>query len=388
MRLVVTSGPCVTFSLRSGSKQRRRSSRLQPVGVQPTPLRTQHRGSLDETPLGSPNFRRLHLPGYSLMRHGAAVDSPSELPMAVMRLDCMPPPPYTPEVPSRHRLLAKGGEGHEPQGTPSQIEALDIPNQEEQLDIAFQQELQGTHHQLGSQNITHQQQPQDNPYEEKPVEYHFQEFAMEVKNERQPLNTTYLINPIINDDDKAGFKENMANAFQVGNITEQNYAPNPVMNATPREEKILSEENEALINETTREMSTGLDPATGNNSLPISTSSQLPVARTERESFLSQIRQFNKAKLKKQASCPESNSCLQLQSISSESNCTSDELRWGEDGKESIQCNDEKQNVDATNLLSVLKRVMKNRARSLHDTLSSTDEGNSSNDDDDDEWEL
>jgi len=310
--------------------------------------------------------------------------------MAVMRLDCMPPPPYTPEVPSRHRLLAKGGEGHEPQGTPSQIEALDIPNQEEQLDIAFQQELQGTHHQLGSQNITYQQQPQDNPYQEKPLEYHFQEFAMEVKNERQPLNTTYLlpVNPIINDDNKAGFKENMANAFQVSNITEQNYAPNPVMNATPREEKISSEENEALINETTREMSPGLDPAAGNNSLPISTSSQLPVARTGRESFLSQIRQFNKAKLKKQASCPESNSCLQLQSISSESNCTSDELRWGEDGKESIQYNHEKQNVDATNLLSVLKQVMKNRARSLHDTLSSTDEGNSSNDDDDDEWEL
>ena len=67
----------------------------------------------------------------------------------------MPPPPYTPEVPSRHRLLAKGGEGQEPQGSPyqeesqdthhqqepqgdlNQQEAQDIPNQEERLDIAF-----------------------------------------------------------------------------------------------------------------------------------------------------------------------------------------------------------------------------------------------------------
>lgn len=53
------------------------------------------------------------------------------------------------------------------------------------------------------------------------------------------------------------------------------------------------------------------------------------------------------------------------------------------------QYNGEQENVDATDdLLSVLKQVMKNRARSLHDTLSSADEGDSSDDDDNDEWEL
>ena len=170
----------------------------------------------------------------------------------------------------------------------------------------------------------------------------------------------------------------MACAFQDGNITEQNYAPNPVMNAAPKEEKISSEENEALINKTTREISTALDLATGNNGLPLFTS-HLPVAKNGRESFLSQIRQFNKAKLKKQATYPESNSSHQYQRIS-------DELQWKEDGKDSTQCNDEQENVDATNLLSVLNRAMKNRARSLHNTLSSADEADSN--DDDDEWEL
>lgn len=313
----------------------------------------------------------------------------------------MPPPPYTPEVPSRHRLLAKGGEGQEsqkspcrkesqnthhqqePQEDPSQQEAQDIPNQEERVDTVFQQELQGPHHRLGPQDSTYQQQIQDNPYQEEPQDNHCQEVAMEITDERQSLNTTYLLNPAISDGNKAGFEEN-ANAFQDDNIhvIEQDYTPNQVIDALPQEEKTSSEEKEALINETTRETSTGLDPAVGNNDL--SSTSKSPAASNGGESFLSQIRQFNKAKLKKLATC----SFERLQSISSESNCTSDELQWKEDGKDSIQHNDEQENIDATNLLSVLNRVMKNRARALHDTLSSADEGDSSNDDDDDEWEL
>ena len=315
----------------------------------------------------------------------------------------MPPPPYTPEVPSRHRLLAKGGEGQElkesphqeemqvthrqkeAQGNPNQIEALDIPKHEE------------------PQKITYQKLQQDNPYQEEPQEYHCQEVSVEVNNERQPLNTTYSLYPAISDGNEAGFEENMASALQDGNVTGQDYTPTPAMNAIPQEEKITEEKEEALIRETTREISTqkealisgtareistGMDPAIGNNTLSLSTS-QSPELMNGRESFLSQIRQFNKAKLKKQATCPESNSSERLQSISSESNCT-DELQWGEYGKKRIQDNDEKENVDASNLLSVLNRVMKNRARSLHNTLSSADEGDSSNDDDDDddEWEL
>ena len=96
VRLVITSGPCVTLTLKPDSKQRKHFSRQQPTGVRPTPLRTQHSGSCDVTPPGSPTFRLFHLPGYPYKQHGGAVESPSQLPMEVMRLDCVPPPPYTP----------------------------------------------------------------------------------------------------------------------------------------------------------------------------------------------------------------------------------------------------------------------------------------------------
>ena len=394
MRLVITSGPWVTFSLKSGSKQRRCSSRRQPVGVRPTPLRTQQRGLQDVTPPGSPSFRQFHLPGYPHKQCEAAVDSPSQLPMDVMRLDCMPPPPYTPEVPSRHRLLAKGGEGQGPQGSPYQEEsqgnyhqqeqqgqpnrqeAWDIPNQEERVDRASQQELQGSHHQLGPQNTTYQQQVHD---------YHCREVAMEVTDERQSSNTCialYSLDPAtgISDGNKENFEKKMADAFQLGNIIEQDYIPNPVINVMPLEQK-MSGEKGTLINESTRESdaSTLLDLAVSNDDL--SSTSKSPAASSGRESFLSQIRQFNKEKLKKLARCSSEKS----QGISSGSNYSTDELKWKEGGKDSIQYNGEQENVDATNLLSVLNRAMKNRARALHDTLSSADEGESSNDD---EWEL
>ena len=405
MRLVITSGPCVTFSLKSSSKQRRRSSRRQHVRVQPTPLRTQQSGSHDVTPPGSPTFGQFHLPGYPHQQCGAAVDSPSQLPMDVMRLDCMPPPPYTPEVPSRHRVLAKGAEGQGPQeysypkesqgthyqqeqqGDPNSLEPQDIPNQEEQVDTTYQQERQGTHHQLDQQDAINQQKIQDNPYmnQEELQDYLYQEVAMEVTDDRQ--SSFHFVKPAtcISDGSKADFEENIADAFQHGNITEQDYILNPIINARLLEEKMLSEEKEPLINETTRDTSTGLDPSVRNNDL--STTSKSPAARNGGESFLSQIRQFNKEKLKKLAT----SSSQKCQSISSGSSYTSGELKWKEDEKDSIQYNGEQEDVDATDLLSVLKRVMKNRARSLHDTLSSADEGDSSNDDDgdgDDEWEL
>ena len=407
MRLVITSGPCVTFSLKSGSKQRRRSSRQQHVRMRPTPLRTQQSGSHDVTPPGSPTFSRFHLPGYPHKHCRAAVDSPSHLPMDVLRLDCMPPPPYTPEVPSRHRLLAKGGERqgsqeslypkesqgthHQPeqQGNHIHLEAQDIPNQEGQVDTTFQQELQETHHQLGPQDTTKQQKIQDNPYmyQEEQQDYPCQGVAMEVTDDRQSSSTPlHLLNPAtcISDGNKANFKENVADAFQHGNLIEQDYILNPGIDAIPLEE-MSSEEKELLINDTTRDTSTGLGPAVCDNDL--STTSKSPAARNGGESFLSQIRQFNKETLKKLATC----SSEKCQSISSGGNYTSDELKWKEDEKDSIQSNGKQEDVDTTDLLSVLKQVMKNRARSLHDTLSSADEGDSSNDDDgdgDDEWEL
>ena len=375
MRLVVTSGPCVTLSLKSGSKQRRCSSRQQPFGVRPTPLRTLQRGSEDVTPPGSPTFRQFHLPGYPHTPFGAAVDSPSQLPMDVMRLDCMPPPPYTPGVPSRHRLLAKGGEGQGPQespyreksqdnhhqqeqqGDPDRQEAWDILNQEERVDSSSQQELQGSHHQLGPQNATYQQQIQDTPYQEEVQDYHCREVAMEVTDERQSSNTSlHFLDPATCSSDGDGDDSMLL------------------------EEKTSSEEKERSINETTRDTSTLSDSAVGNNDS--SPKSKLPATRNGGETFLSQIRKFNKENLKKLATC----SSEKCQSISSGSNCTLDELKWKECGKDSIQYNDEQENIDATNLLSVLNRAMKNRARALHGTLSSADEGESSSDDD--EWEL
>ncbi|KAJ7331203.1 hypothetical protein OS493_019983 [Desmophyllum pertusum] len=80
VRLVISSGPCVTFSVKPACKQRKRSSRRQQAGVRPTPLRTQHRGQHDVTPPGSPTFKRFHLPGYPHKQRGTVVDSPSHLP--------------------------------------------------------------------------------------------------------------------------------------------------------------------------------------------------------------------------------------------------------------------------------------------------------------------
>lgn len=392
VRLVITSGPCVTFFLKSGGKQRKQSLRQQPTEVRPTPLRTQHRGSHDVTPPGSPTFRQFHLPGYPHKQRGAAVDSPSQLHMDVMRLECMPPPPYTPEVPSRHRLLAKGGEGQEPQGSPyqqppnapHQQQPQGSPYQDKAQGTPIQQEPQDTPCQAEPQDTSYQQEPLGSSYQQEPQETHCKEVAMEIidDTDRQPSNTTFLLNPPISDGNDIGFDKKLENVFQDCGIMEQDCAPHPGINVMPPEEKTSLLEKEALINDTTSETLQGLDLAVSNGSLSPSTSPS-PVTGSGRESFLSQIRQFNKAKLKKLATYPESNSSNQLQIMSSESNHTPDELQWAEDGNNSPQ-----ESVDATNLLSVLNQVLQNRARVLHDTLSSADEFDSSDDDDDNEWEL
>ena len=209
---------------------------------------------------------------------------------------------------------------------------------------------------------------------------------MEIIDDRQPSNTTCFLNLSCSNGNNVGFDETGGNVYQDSSVMEQDYAPHPVINVLPQEGKTSLVEKEALINDTTRETPTGLDLAVSNGSLTPSTS-QSPVIGSGRESFLSQIRQFNKAKLKKLATYPESNSSDQFQSSTCESACnhTPDELQWTEDEKGSPQ-----ESVDATNLLSLLNQVLQNRARVLHDTLlSSADEFDSSDDDDDDdEWEL
>ena len=208
---------------------------------------------------------------------------------------------------------------------------------------------------------------------------------MEVIDDRQPSNSTCFLYSSFSNGNDVGFDKNVGNVFLDSSVIEQNYAPHPVIGIMPQEAETNSsvEKKEALINDTTRETPTGLNLAVSNGSLTASTS-QSPVLGSGRESFLSQIRQFNKAKLKKLATYPEKNSSDRLQSFTSESRHTPDEVQWTEDEKGSPQ-----ESVDATNLLSLLNQVLQNRARVLHDvTLSSADEFDSSDDDDDDEWEL
>ena len=192
---------------------------------------------------------------------------------------------------------------------------------------------------------------------------------MEIIDERPSNATCNMLNSPISGGDKVGFDKNLGNVSREGSIMEDNFVPHPVIIDMPQEEKT----SEVLINET-------------NSKTPLEISgsgtSQSPLPGNGRESLLSQIRQFNKTKLKKLVSHPESNSSDQLLSMSSGRIHTPDELQETEGGKDSPQ-----ESVDAAYLLSALNQVLQNRARALHDTLSSADEFDSS-DEDDDEWDL
>ncbi|KAJ7331211.1 hypothetical protein OS493_019992 [Desmophyllum pertusum] len=199
VRLVISSGPCVTFSVKPACKQRKRSSRRQQAGVRPTPLRTQHRGQHDVTPPGSPTFKRFHLPGYPHHKQrGTAVDSPSQLPFDVMHLDCMPPP-YTPEVPSRHRVLARGEEEHggregqEPQGTSHQQEPQDTNYNKKN----YMTTLTHKNHRLPHIN-KNQRTPITNKDHMTASTHKNHRKSLSNKNHRTPLTNKYPREPLIN----------------------------------------------------------------------------------------------------------------------------------------------------------------------------------------------
>ena len=353
VRLVIMSGSCVAFSVRPGKKQNK-PLRQELVRVRPTPLRTQRSGPNLVTPPGSPTSRGFHLPGYQQKHCGTVVDSPSQLPLDVLNLDCMPPPPYTPEVPLRHRVLARGKEGH------------DVREEEGQMCTHFLQE------------------PQLNQDQQEPQDTHPQLESLGVP-QPQPLNMSYQQQQM-NDGNEASFDGNIENLPQGCSVMEQDCAPCPIL--IPEEVEMSSAEKEALIIETAREMSTTLLPAAVVSSTSLPSTSPSPVQSNGRESFLSQIRQFNKEKLKKLALHPEDNS-NQLHIISSERNHNpDDQMQRTEDEKDSPQVGNTQENAGSMDLLSALNQAMKHRARVLHDTLSSVDEGDSSDDDDDDEWEL
>ncbi|XP_015753757.1 PREDICTED: uncharacterized protein LOC107333454 [Acropora digitifera] len=114
-----------------------------------------------------------------------------------------------------------------------------------------------------------------------------------------------------------------------------------------------------------------------------SSAKQSPQSVDTRESFLSQIQQFDKAKLKKlspSAGCKVSDRYLQRR-----------EREFSHNPEELTSEDVCQESIDSETVLSALKQVLQHRARVMHDTLTSMQEFDScsSNDDtSDDDWDL
>ena len=431
--------------------------------MRPTPLRTEHRRTHDVTPPRSLSFREIHLPGYPHSHRREPTNSPSQLPLDVLTLHCLPPPPYTPEVPSRHRVLARGegGQGtpcRQPQDTTYVIQPQITQSIQEPQDNSFGQDAQDNSSTLGPQGTHVCQEPhctdfdqeqqevlsnelQGGPYQKEQQEVVRDElqgapYQQELQDTQSPNqhavmeifdNGGELSNSI--SDSKGNFEGSMEGMLQDGMILEQENAPHTSI--MQKEKEMLLEEDICTDSSLHSSDVQSLEQSNGRESFltqiqqfnkanlkrladypqnnpseePRSTPSeschtsaeiqttadddrlsavatQSPMSVDGRESFLSQIQKFNKAKLRKlpqnlKISVPDN--CLQ--SMSDKSSCTPEELK----GNNGIQ-----ENLDAGSLFSALTQVMQNRARVMHDTLSSADEfdSDSSFDDSDDEWEL
>lgn len=406
--------------------------------MRPTPLRTEHRRAHDVTPPRSPSFREIHLPGYPHSRHREAANSPSQLPLDVLTLDCLPPPPYTPEVPSRHRVLARGDGG---QGTPCRqpqdvtyvIQPQITQSIQEPQENNFGQNAQDNCSSLGPQDGHVCQEPHSTNFDQEQREVlsnelqgvlyqqelqgsRNQDAVMEIfDNGQEPSNSI--------SDSKGNFEGRMEGMFQDGVILQQDNAP---------QTSIMQKEKVMLLEE---------DICT--DSSLFSSDVQSPEHSNGRESFLTQIQQFNKAKLKRLADYPQNNPSEELCSTPSESSdtlakmqTTADDGRLSAvtsqspasvDGRETflsqirkfnkaklrklqqnpivsapddrLQMSDKssstpeqlkrndgiQENLDAGSLFTALTQVIQNRARVMHDSAvqCSADEFDS-----DDEWEL
>ena len=121
--------------------------------------------------------------------------------------------------------------------------------------------------------------------------------------------------------------------------------------------------------------------------LQLQTSSLLHKKTAENDCFLSQIRQFNKEKLRKLSGCSGQTIPCQLQGNPSvNEGLPKDVLQSVETEKDSMQINDVQECVDADSLFAALAQVMHSRAKVLQDTLSSIEEYDS--DSSDGKWEL
>ena len=393
-----------------GRKQR--SSGQQATNVQPTPLRTYCTRLHDATPPQSPSMKQFRPPGYPLRNHGVA-ESPSQLPLDVLSLDCLPPPPYTPEVPSRHRVLATGKvEPVTPVRCPEELQQTHC-NQEVQ-DTIFQEEEQSSS--LGQQQQPHgthcsqdSQHARCNSDEGKPERQQLQSSS----SVQKPMVTMEIIDcEDINTDDADMFQDvglmgqhhdSHSSIVQQRNKpetvieeTQYNTSPSSSSQSTARSndrECLLShiqQFNQANLRSlgdcpqinASKDMSYSSDDC-----LPPATNQLSPPQENSRECFLSQIRQFNKEKLRKSSGCPGQTIPCQLQgNPSTNEGLPEDVLLSVESEEDSMQVNDVQECVDADSLFAALAQVMHSRAKVLQDTLSSIGEYDS--DSSEGEWEL
>lgn len=407
-RLVITSGCSVQFSLMCGYKQR--SLGQLTTNLQPTLLRTHCTRPHDATPPQSPSFKQFHPPGYTQRNHRVA-ESPSQLPLDVLSLDCLPPPPYTPKVPSRHRVLARGKE--EP-GTPVRCpgelqhthcnqELHDTIFQEDEQSsyLGQQQQPQGTHCSQDSQYATHrdegkpeQQQSQNSSSGQKPMvdcedsntdnADTFQDVVLmgqhhgpnsSVKQER---NKPSVEETVIEES-----QDNSSPSSSSKSIARSNGKECLLSRIQQLNQANLRSSGDYPQRNTPKDVSSSSDDC----HLPSATGLQSSPQEKSRESFLSQIRQFNKATLRKSSGCPGQNIPCQLQgnSIANEG-LLEDVLSSAESGTNMVQVNDAEECIDADDLFAVLAQVMHSRAKVLQDTLSSVEEYDS--DSSDSEWDL
>lgn len=387
-----------------GRKQR--SSGQQATNVQPTPLRTYCTRLHDATPPQSP-FRP---PGYPQRNRGVA-ESPSQLPLDVLSLDCLPPPPYTPEVPSRHRVLARGKvEPVTPVRCPEELhhthcnqEVQDTIFQEEEQSSSLgqQQQLQGTHCIRDTQHAS-------NRDEGKPERQQLQSSS----SVQKPMVTMKIIDcEDINTDDADMFQDvgQMGEHDSHSSIVQQSNKPETVIEET-QDNTLRSSSSQSTASSNGRECllshiqqfnqtnlrSLGDCPQqnaskhmvySSDDFLPPATNQLSPPQENSRESVLSQIRQFNKEKLRKFSGCPGQTIPCQLQgNPSANEGLPEDVPQSVESEKDSMQVNDVQECVDADSLFAALAQVMHSRAKALQDTLSSIEEYD--RDSSDGEWEL
>lgn len=420
----------------------RRSSKCQKGAVRPTPLRTHNGRSHEGTPPCSSLVKQPHLPGYPHSQCKEVADSPSQLPLMSLTLDCLPPPPYTPEVPSRHRVLAKGDEGPgSPCGIPQDTTYVVDPqatqrSQTRQETLGSQvpcvcvRPLSTHFHQgpshcgLAQQDMALQDEVQSELHEQQLQHNHSQGVVMEIADIGDTL--------IPFSDGKGTLEGEVARQFHDGETLAQDSVP---CSSIMQQEKTVSLEEDTWIDSS----STSLAQDDGTESFlsqirhfnksnlkkleePLQTSAceeansmasgrshtsealqtsvvhdcrlssvmnHSPSPCDGRESLLSQIRQFNKTKLRKRSQSPESSvsdAHNQAPSQSGKTPCTPEEVCVrSEDDRDG-----EPESIDAGSLFATLAKVMKSRAKVMHDTLTSADEfdSDSSFDDSDVEWEL